>query len=128
MRASHRGVLMTTTDPIVTEQSQLTGRQRSTPSQSTPSQRSRRGPRPPAFPMARGCPFDPPADLTWLRDTDPITRVSLWDGSTPWLITRHADVRAVLADRRFSADTGRPGYPAVSASGAGGRGPGRPSR
>ncbi|MDT7643839.1 MAG: hypothetical protein QOC75_839 [Pseudonocardiales bacterium] len=102
---------MTTTDPIVTEQSQLTERQRS-----TPSQRSRRGPHPPAFPMARGCPFDPPTDLTRLRDTDPITRVSLWDGSTPWLITRHADVRAVLADRRFSADTGRPGYPAVSAS------------
>ena len=30
------------------------------------------------------------------------------------LVTRHADVRAVLADQRFSADTLRPGYPATS--------------
>jgi cytochrome P450 len=100
---------MTITDPIVAEQSELTERSR----RSTRKQQSRR---PPAFPMARGCPFDPPADLERLRDTEPITRVSLWDGSTPWLVTRHADVRAMLADRRFSSDTGRPGFPAVSAS------------
>ncbi|HEX4248052.1 MAG TPA: cytochrome P450 [Pseudonocardia sp.] len=66
--------------------------------------------------MRRGCPFDPPAELGELRETAPITRVTLWDGSMPWLITRHEHVRAVLADRRFSADTTRPGFPVVSAS------------
>jgi cytochrome P450 len=70
----------------------------------------------PTYPMTRGCPFDPPAELTRLRETTPISRVSLWDGSTPWLVTRHEEVRAVLSDRRFSAETDRPGYPAVSAA------------
>jgi cytochrome P450 len=70
----------------------------------------------PDYPMARGCPFDPPAELSRLLETDPVSRVSLWDGSTPWLVTRHHEVRAVLADRRFSAETERPGYPPVSAA------------
>ncbi|HEX3779119.1 MAG TPA: cytochrome P450 [Pseudonocardiaceae bacterium] len=72
---------------------------------------------PPAFPMRRDCPFDPPPELTRLRAEQPISRVRIWDGSTPWLITRHQDVRAVLADRRFSSDPTRPGYPGRSAGG-----------
>ncbi|WP_214411199.1 cytochrome P450 [Sphaerisporangium fuscum] len=67
---------------------------------------------PPAYPMARTCPYGLPPDLSRLREEEPITRVRLWDGSTPWLVTRYDDVRAVLADPRFSADAGRPGYPA----------------
>jgi hypothetical protein len=65
----------------------------------------------PTFPMSRGCPLDPPADLVELAAARPIGRVRIWDGSTPWLITRHDDVRAVLADRRFSSDPTRPGFP-----------------
>jgi cytochrome P450 len=62
----------------------------------------------PEYPMARasGCPFDPPPAL---RTLAPVSRIRLWDGSTPWLITRHADVRAILADPRVSADTRRAG-------------------
>jgi cytochrome P450 len=69
----------------------------------------------PEYPMARasGCPFDPPPAL---RALAPVSRVRLWDGSTPWLITRHADMRAVLADPRVSADARRAGYPHTSAS------------
>ncbi|MCD2187730.1 cytochrome P450 [Actinomycetospora soli] len=70
----------------------------------------------PHYPMARQCPFDPPQELNAIQATEPITRVTLWDGSHPWLVTRHADVRAVLADQRFSADVFTPGYPATSAS------------
>ena len=70
----------------------------------------------PRYPMTRGCPFDPPAELMQLRAERPIGRVSLWDGSSPWLVTRYEDVRSVLADQRFSADTNRPGYPATSAA------------
>ena len=67
----------------------------------------------PEFPMARatGCPFDPPPALRELRDRTPISRVRLWDGSEPWLITRHEDQRALLGDPRISADTMQPGYP-----------------
>jgi cytochrome P450 len=70
----------------------------------------------PDYPMPRaaGCPFDPPPGL---RRLPPLSRIRLWDGSTPWLVTRHADVRALLADRRVSADTLRDGYPHTSASG-----------
>jgi hypothetical protein len=70
----------------------------------------------PAYPMQRTCPFDPPPELARLREDEPISRVRIWDGSTPWLITRYDDQRAVLADPRFSADSRKPGYPAVSAA------------
>ncbi|MGW3471995.1 hypothetical protein ACWDKQ_26810 [Saccharopolyspora sp. NPDC000995] len=72
----------------------------------------------PAYPMARGCPFDPPPGLGRLQRDAPVSRVRLWDGSTPWLITRYEDVRMVLADRRTSANPDLPGYPHVSAGGA----------
>jgi cytochrome P450 len=67
----------------------------------------------PAYPMERaaGCPFDPPPKLAEVQRTAPVSRVRLWDGSTPWVITRHDDVRAMLRDPRVSADCRRPGYP-----------------
>jgi cytochrome P450 len=72
----------------------------------------------PAYPMPRagGCPLDPPPGLSALHAAAPLTRVRLWDGSTPWLVTRHAEQRALLADRRVSADMTRPGYPHQSSS------------
>lgn len=67
----------------------------------------------PDYPMTRasGCPFDPPPELSALQRETPIHRVRLADGTTPWLVTRYADQRAVLADPRISSDTDRPGYP-----------------
>ena len=67
----------------------------------------------PAYPMrkAEGCPFDPPPDLRELQKQGPITKVKLWDGSTPWLITRYAEQRTLLADPRISSDTTQPGFP-----------------
>src|SRR5689334_19050550 len=70
----------------------------------------------PAFPMKRECPFDPPPQLGRLRAEHPVSRVRLWDGSHPWLITTYDEQRAVLADPRFSADANRPGYPHVTAA------------
>ncbi|GAA1027658.1 MULTISPECIES: cytochrome P450 [Amycolatopsis] len=62
------------------------------------------------FPMAREprCPFAPAPGLT---ARPPVSRVRLWDGSEPWLITRYTDVRAVLADPRISVDVAQPGFP-----------------
>jgi len=67
----------------------------------------------PAFPIARDgrCPFDPPAALRQLQTQAPITRVRLWDGSAPWLVTRYADQRRLLADPRVSADSELSGFP-----------------
>ncbi|MFE7421085.1 cytochrome P450 [Rhodococcus sp. NPDC057529] len=64
--------------------------------------------------MTRTCPFDPPAALMELQETDRITKVRLWDGSEPWLVTGYNEVREILADPRVSADTDRPGYPFAS--------------
>ncbi|MFE6055937.1 cytochrome P450 [Kitasatospora sp. NPDC056446] len=67
-------------------------------------------------PAARGaCPFAPPPVYSQARQEEPVTRISLWDGSTSWLVTRHEDVKAVLADARFSSDSNRPGFPFISA-------------
>ena len=67
----------------------------------------------PEYPMTRSgeCPFDPPPDLYGLQRNGPLARVSLWDGSTPWLATRYEDQRSLLSDPRVSADVTRPGYP-----------------
>ncbi|MEV6909161.1 cytochrome P450 [Amycolatopsis sp. NPDC051071] len=70
-----------------------------------------------SFPMARAasCPLAPAPKLTRRAELDPVSRVRLWDGSTPWLITRHEDVRAVLADPRVSVDATRPSFPHTNA-------------
>jgi cytochrome P450 len=71
----------------------------------------------PSFPAARatGCPFDPPPTIQALQEQAPLARVRLWDDSTPWLVTRYDDQRALLADPRISADVTRPGYPSPTA-------------
>ncbi|MGV9385335.1 cytochrome P450 [Nonomuraea sp. NPDC003707] len=76
----------------------------------------------PEFPMSREarCPFDPAPGLYAQREQGPLTRVRLWDGSTPWLVTGYAEQRAVLADPRVSADLSNPGYPATVPLPAGG--------
>jgi cytochrome P450 len=48
--------------------------------------------------------FGPDAELSRLRTEEPITRISLPWGAEGWLVTRYADVRAVLGDAtRFSS-------------------------
>ncbi|MEV0698911.1 cytochrome P450 [Saccharopolyspora sp. NPDC050389] len=76
----------------------------------------------PEFPMARaaGCPFDPPPDLRTRQEAGPLAKVRLWDDSTPWLVTRYAEQRTLLADPRVSADITRPGYPSSAPVGPGG--------
>ncbi|MFJ9408826.1 cytochrome P450 [Streptomyces sp. NPDC101393] len=66
-------------------------------------------------PRAGGCPFDPAPAVEQARREEPVTRATLWDGSSCWLVTRHEDVRAVLGDPRFSADATRPGFPFLTA-------------
>ena len=47
-------------------------------------------------------PFDPVPELLALRDTGRLTRQAAPSGAPVWLVTRHADARRVLSDKRFS--------------------------
>lgn len=76
----------------------------------------------PEYPMPRAadCPFDPPPALRARQEEGPLTRVRLWDGSTPWLVTRYAEQRALAGDPRVSSDALRPGFPSTLPGSAGG--------
>src|SRR6185437_4984563 len=45
----------------------------------------------PDYPMERDarCPFAPPPQVLEMGAAKPLSRVRIWDGSTPWLITGH---------------------------------------
>ncbi|GLY69757.1 cytochrome P450 [Amycolatopsis taiwanensis] len=60
-------------------------------------------PVPQSLPTMRQCPFDPPAELAPLREQRPISRMIYPDGHHGWLVTGYRQVRAILADRRFSS-------------------------
>jgi cytochrome P450 len=62
---------------------------------------------------ASGCPFDPAPAMRERREAGSVTRIRLWDGSTPWLVTGWAEHRAVLADQRISIEP-RNGTPQLS--------------
>lgn len=72
----------------------------------------------PEYPMSRSmeCPFAPPPKLREIAARRPLSRVTLWDGSTPWLVTGHAVQRTLLGDERLSVDEHRPGFPHFSAA------------
>src|ERR1700712_1397229 len=63
--------------------------------------------------MARsgGCPFAPPPEVMALAEARPLSRVRIWDGSTPWLITGYEEARSLFSDSRVSVDDRRPGFP-----------------
>jgi cytochrome P450 len=67
----------------------------------------------PDFPMTRaaGCPFAPPPKALELNASKQISRVRIWDGSTPWLITGYEAIRSLFADARASVDDRLQGYP-----------------
>lgn len=64
---------------------------------------------PATYPTYRTCPYGPPSEYAGLRGRP--VRAGLPNGSWLWLVTRHEDMRAVLADPRFSADPESPGFP-----------------
>ena len=67
----------------------------------------------PEYPMARSstCPFAPPPEVMELGETKPLSRVRIWDGSTPWLVTGYDVGRTLFADSRVSVDDRKPGFP-----------------
>jgi cytochrome P450 len=67
----------------------------------------------PEYPMERSatCPFAPPQVMLEMGAAKPLSRVRIWDGSTPWLITGHEVARELFADARVSVDDRRSGFP-----------------
>lgn len=67
----------------------------------------------PDYPMERDarCPFAPPPQMLKMNEGKPLSRVRIWDGSTPWLVTGHAVARELFADARVSVDDRREGFP-----------------
>ena len=67
------------------------------------------------FPFARrGGPLDPPDEYSHIRLEGPVRKARLWNGQYVWLVTRWADVRAVLSSPHVSSDAQRAGYPSLS--------------
>ncbi|MFJ3223289.1 cytochrome P450 [Streptomyces sp. NPDC086783] len=81
-------------------------------------------PTPQGLPTERDAgPFNPPRDITRLRDARPVSPLVFPDGHKGWLVTGHEAARTLLADPRFSSrqDLGAlhipydvPGMPAVT--------------
>ncbi|MET9324629.1 cytochrome P450 [Streptomyces sp. NPDC003038] len=65
-----------------------------------------------AFPQDRTCPYHPPAAYEPLRQGRPLSRVTLFDGRSVWVVTGHAEARALLCDGRLSADRQNAAFPA----------------
>ena len=67
----------------------------------------------PEYPMEREarCPFSPPLPMLEMGESRPLSRVRIWNGTTPWLITGHEVAKALFADPRVSVDDRREGFP-----------------
>jgi cytochrome P450 len=67
----------------------------------------------PDYPTSRAatCPFAPPPEVMAMAEARPLSRVKIWDGSTPWLVTGYEAVRTLFSDSRVSVDDRRPGFP-----------------
>ncbi|MEU5128568.1 cytochrome P450 [Streptomyces mobaraensis] len=63
------------------------------------------------WPQDRACPYHPPAGHLPAPEDRPLSRVTLFDGREVWFVTGHAEVRALLRDRRLSADRQHPDFP-----------------
>jgi cytochrome P450 len=55
------------------------------------------------LPRTRTCPLDPPAEYFRIQQEEPVHRLTFPSGRQGWLVTGYDDVRAVLADTRFSS-------------------------
>ncbi|MDX8148932.1 cytochrome P450 [Lentzea sp. BCCO 10_0061] len=55
------------------------------------------------LPLERQNPFDPPAEVTAIRDKAPISRLRFADGHLGWLVTGYHQLREVFGSPKFSS-------------------------
>ncbi|MEU8955107.1 cytochrome P450 [Streptomyces sp. NPDC048518] len=65
-----------------------------------------------AFPQDRTCPYHPPTAYAPLRETRPLSRVTLFDGRSVWVVTGQKEARELLIDPRLSSDRRHEAFPA----------------
>ena len=67
----------------------------------------------PEYPMERtaSCPFAPPRQMLEMNQVKPLSRVRIWNGTTPWLVTGHEVARALFPDSRVCVDARIAGFP-----------------
>ncbi|MFD2420322.1 cytochrome P450 [Amycolatopsis pigmentata] len=65
----------------------------------------------PSLPVTRRCPYAPPEEHVAIRETEGISRFTMPAGQEVWVLSRMADVRAMLTDQRFSSDRRHPNFP-----------------
>jgi cytochrome P450 len=63
------------------------------------------------WPFGRQDVLLPPPEFDTLRAECPVTKVTLWNGSEAWLMTRCDDFKSVLRSTTVSADAARSGFP-----------------
>ncbi|MEU2561607.1 cytochrome P450 [Streptomyces longispororuber] len=66
------------------------------------------------FPQDRTCPYHPPAGYRPLSEQGPLSRITLYDGTEAWLVTGHAEAKALLRDPRLSTDQQNPAFPVLA--------------
>ncbi|TGZ76836.1 cytochrome P450 [Ascodesmis nigricans] len=71
----------------------------------------------PQFPFKRPTGTEPPAEYAKMRAKCPVAKVQLFDGSQPFLVTKHKDICDVLTDNRLSKQRMRSGFPELSPGG-----------
>lgn len=64
-----------------------------------------------ALAMRRVDPLNPPVEHRRLQQEEPISYIEVGDGQKIWAITKHADIRTMLGDVRFSSDRSHPKHP-----------------
>ncbi|MFB6718291.1 MULTISPECIES: cytochrome P450 [unclassified Streptomyces] len=68
-----------------------------------------------SFPQDRTCPYHPPTEYRPKGDGHrPLSLVRLFDGRRVWLVTGHAEARALLVDPRLSSNRENPAFPMVT--------------
>ncbi|WP_411096422.1 cytochrome P450 [Streptomyces sp. 020-2-3H-GM] len=68
----------------------------------------------PAYPVKRTCPYRMPPGYEELREKGPISRVTLWNGRTAWLVTGNDLGRRLFPDARLSSDVLDPRFPLLA--------------
>ncbi len=68
----------------------------------------------PQLVFRRTDPYSPPEQHLELQRTAPVSKLGWREDREIWAVTKHADVRAMLGDARFSSDRSLPGHPAAS--------------
>jgi len=67
------------------------------------------------FPLARTAGvLNPPPEYSRFRAEGPLKKVTLWNGSKAWLVTRRNDVREFMLNPNISASPETPGYPQLT--------------